>query len=267
MTSKLPLPGLLEGVANLIRSDEKLAVFTQSYRQTGSKTFKSECQLFSVACLFEGGKGKENITGLTGMSLVDFDHIAPSNSPKGESLAELKAKIIADPHTLMCYTTISGNGLRVIFKYELPNTNDFGLNTNCTNNTNNENTIISGENKFVRFERFVFKNNIDKISSFYQSAFFCGNAYYEKLLGLKADMQCKNLTRLSGLAHDPEVFLRAEGEVVPFTAEEITTAAAAYAKQSKEDKQMQRIQTYFDTLIAPQLAKDNIVFQSGSHNE
>jgi len=47
MTCKLPLPGLLEGVANIIRTDEKLAVFTRSYRQTGSKTFKNESQLFS----------------------------------------------------------------------------------------------------------------------------------------------------------------------------------------------------------------------------
>ena len=32
MTCKQPLPGLLEGVANIIRTDEKLAVFTRSYR-------------------------------------------------------------------------------------------------------------------------------------------------------------------------------------------------------------------------------------------
>ena len=50
MTCKLPVPGLLEGVADLIRTDEKLAVFTQSYRQTGSKTFKNESQLFAVPC-------------------------------------------------------------------------------------------------------------------------------------------------------------------------------------------------------------------------
>ena len=62
MASKLPLPGLLEGVANLIRTDEKLAVFTRSYRQTGSKTFKKESQLFAVASLFEGGKGRSNIS-------------------------------------------------------------------------------------------------------------------------------------------------------------------------------------------------------------
>lgn len=244
MTCKLPLPGLLEGVANLIRSDEKLAVFTRSYRQTGSKTFKNESQLFAVPCLFNGGKGRSNIRQLTGMSLVDFDHVLPTdgiaNKADSNSLHELKAKIIADPHTLMSYITMSGNGLRVIFTYEIA-------------------PEFSGVPKD--------EEEVKKFEAYYQQAFYAGNAYYEQLLGAKADMQCKNITRLSGLAHDPDVFLRPEAEVIPFTAEEISTAAAAYVKQSKEDKQMQRIQTYFDTLISPQLAKDNIVFRSGSHND
>lgn len=244
MTCKLPLPGLLEGVANIIRTDEKLAVFTRSYRQTGSKTFKNESQLFAVPCLFEGGKGRSNIGQLTGMSLVDFDHVFPTDSTdstdNSNALRELKAKIIADPHTLMSYITMSGNGLRVIFTYEIA-------------------PEFSGVPKD--------EEEVKKFEAYYQQAFYAGNAYYEKLLGAKADMQCKNITRLSGLAHDPDVFLRPEAEVVPFTAEEISTAAAAYAKQSKEDKQMQRIQTYFDTLIAPQLAKAKIEFRSGSHNE
>ena len=244
MTCKLPLPGLLEGVANLIRTDEKLAVFTRSYRQTGSKTFKNESQLFAVPCLFEGGKGRSNIRQLTGMSLVDFDHVLPTDGTADKAdttaLHELKAKIIADPHTLMSYITMSGNGLRVIFTYEIA-------------------PEFSGVPKD--------EEEVKKFEAYYQQAFYAGNAYYEKLLGAKADMQCKNITRLSGLAHDPEVFLRPQSEVTPFTAEEISTAATAYAKQSKEDKQMQRIQTYFDTLIAPQLAKAKIEFRSGSHND
>ena len=244
MTCKLPLPGLLEGVANLIRTDEKLAVFTRSYRQTGSKTFKNESQLFAVPCLFDGGKGRSNIRQLTGMSLVDFDHVFPSDgtADKADSnaLQELKAKIIADPHTLMSYITMSGNGLRVIFTYEVA-------------------PEFSGIPKD--------EEEVKKFEAYYQQAFYAGNAYYEKLLGAKADMQCKNITRLSGLAHDPEVFLRPQSEVTPFTAEEISTAATAYVKQSKEDKQMQRIQTYFDTLIAPQLAKAKVEFRSGSHND
>lgn len=256
MTCKLPLPGLLEGVANLIRTDEKLAVFTRSYRQTGSKTFKNESQLFAVPCLFEGGKGRSNIRQLTGMSLVDFDHAIGSEErgvKSEESISDgewkafvakelniLKRKAIADPHTLLCYITMSGNGLRVIFTYEIA-------------------PEFSGVPKD--------EEEVKKFEAYYQQAFYAGNAYYEKLLGAKADMQCKNITRLSGLAHDPEVFLRPQSEVIPFTAEEISTAATAYVKQSKEDKQMQRIQTYFDTLIAPQLAKAKIEFCSGSHND
>ena len=256
MTCKLPLPGLLEGVANLIRTDEKLAVFTRSYRQTGSKTFKNESQLFAVPCLFEGGKGRSNIRQLTGMSLVDFDHAIGSKErgvKSEESISDgewkafvakelniLKRKAIADPHTLLCYITMSGNGLRVIFTYEIA-------------------PEFSGVPKD--------EEEVKKFETYYQQAFYAGNAYYEKLLGAKADMQCKNITRLSGLAHDPEVFLRPQSEVIPFTAEEISTAATAYVKQSKEDKQMQRIQTYFDTLIAPQLAKAKIEFRSGCHND
>ena len=244
MTCKLPLPGLLEGVANIIRTDEKLAVFTRSYRQTGSKTFKNESQLFAVPCLFEGGKGRSNIRQLTGMSLVDFDHVSPTDGTDdtdySNALHELKAKIIADPHTLMSYITMSGNGLRVIFTYEIA-------------------PEFSGVPKD--------EEEVKKFEAYYQQAFYAGNAYYEKFLGAKADMQCKNITRLSGFAHDPDVFLRPEAEVIPFTAEEISTAAAAYVKQSKEDKQMQRIQTYFDTLIAPQLAKAKVEFRSGSHND
>ena len=251
MTCKLPVPGLLEGVADLIRTDEKLAVFTRSYRQTGSKTFKNESQLFAVPCLFEGGKGRSNIRQLTGMSLVDFDHVVPNTNDflsntnrtndtnKVTTLAEMKAKVIADPHTLMSYITMSGNGLRVIFTYEIA-------------------AEFSGVPKD--------EDEVKKFEAYYQQAFYAGNAYYEKLLGAKADMQCKNITRLSGLAHDPDVFLRPPDDAVPFTTDEISTAATAYARQSKEEKLMQRIQAYYDTLIAPQLAKDNIVFRSGSHN-
>ena len=251
MTCKLPVPGLLEGIADLIRTDEKLAVFTRSYRQTGSKTFKNESQLFAVPCLFEGGKGRSNIRQLTGMSLVDFDHVVPNTNDflsntnctndtnKVTTLAEMKAKVIADPHTLMSYVTMSGNGLRVIFTYEIA-------------------AEFSGVPKD--------EEEVKKFEAYYQQAFYAGNVYYEKLLGAKADMQCKNITRLSGLAHDPDVFLRPPDDAVPFTTDEISTAATAYVRQSKEEKQMQRIQAYYETLIAPQLAKDNIVFRSGSHN-
>ena len=234
-TSKRPVSLTLDAIANFMRCDQRLESLTKAYRQTGSKHIKMETPLFAVACFFDGGKGKENIKGLTGLSMVDFDHISPSGPLKEEELSALRNKIAGDPHTVMCYTTISGNGLRIIFRYEQPQSKTDGV----------------GDHVFEQ----------------YKAAFYAGNAYYEKLLGMKADMQCKNITRLSGIAHDPDVFFRDPDKAEAFTLDEVAAAASQHAKESKEEKQMQRIQTYYDSLVAPMLARKGYKFQPSYHND
>lgn len=234
-TSKRPVSLTLDAIANFMRCDRSLESLTKAYRQTGSKHIKMETPLFAVACFFDGGKGKENITGLTGLSMVDFDHISPSGPLTEEELSALRSKIAGDPHTVMCYTTISGNGLRIIFRYEQPQSKTDGV----------------GDHVFEQ----------------YKAAFYAGNAYYEKLLGMKADMQCKNITRLSGIAHDPDVFFRDPDKAEAFTLDEVAAAASQHAKESKEEKQMQRIQTYYDSLVAPMLARKGYKFQPSCHND
>ena len=234
-TSKRPVSLSLDAIANFMRCDQRLESLTKAYRQTGSKHIKMETPLFAVACFFDGGKGKENIKGLTGLSMVDFDHISPSGPLKEEELSALRNKIAGDPHTVMCYTTISGNGLRIIFRYEQPQSKTDGVG--------------------------------DHILEQYKAAFYAGNAYYEKLLGMKADMQCKNITRLSGIAHDPDVFFRDPDKTEAFTLDEVAAAASQHAKESKEEKQMQRIQTYYDSLVAPMLARKGYKFQPSCHND
>ena len=234
-TSKRPVSLSLDAIANFMRCDQRLESLTKAYRQTGSKHIKMETPLFAVACFFDGGKGKENIKGLTGLSMVDFDHISPSGPLKEEELSALRSKIAGDPHTVMCYTTISGNGLRIIFRYEQPQSKTDGV----------------GDHVFEQ----------------YKAAFYAGNAYYEKLLGMKADMQCKNITRLSGIAHDPDVFFRDPDKAEAFTLDEVAAAASQHAKESKEEKQMQRIQTYYDSLVAPMLARKGYKFQPSCHND
>ena len=234
-TSKRPVSLSLDAIANFMRCDQRLESLTKAYRQTGSKHIKMETPLFAVACFFDGGKGKENITGLTGLSMVDFDHISPSGPLKEEELSALRNKIAGDPHTVMSYTTISGNGLRIIFRYEQPQSKTDGVG--------------------------------DHIFEQYKAAFYAGNAYYEKLLGKKADMQCKNITRLSGIAHDPDVFFRDPDKAEAFTLDEVAAAASQHAKESKEEKQMQRIQTYYDSLVAPMLARKGYKFQPSCHND
>ena len=234
-TSKRPVSLTLDAIANFMRCDQRLESLTKAYRQTGSKHIKMETPLFAVACFFDGGKGKENIKGLTGLSMVDFDHISPSGPLKEEELSALRSKIAGDPHTVMCYTTISGNGLRIIFRYEQPQSKTDGV----------------GDHVFEQ----------------YKAAFYAGNAYYEKILGMKADMQCKNITRLSGIAHDPDVFFRDPDKAEAFTLDEVAAAASQHAKESKEEKQMQRIQTYYDSLVAPMLARKGYKFQPSCHND
>ena len=234
-TSKRPVSLSLDAIANFMRCDQRLESLTKAYRQTGSKHIKMETPLFAVACFFDGGKGKENIKGLTGLSMVDFDHISPSGPLKEEELSALRSKIAGDPHTVMCYTTISGNGLRIIFRYE------------------------QSQSKTDRVGDHVFEQ--------YKAAFYAGNVYYEKLLGMKADMQCKNITRLSGIAHDPDVFFRDPDKAEAFTLDEVAAAASQHAKESKEEKQMQRIQTYYDSLVAPMLARKGYKFQPSCHND
>ena len=234
-TSKRPVSLTLDAIANFMRCDQRLESLTKAYRQTGSKHIKMETPLFAVACFFDGGKGKENIKGLTGLSMVDFDHISPSGPLKEEELSALRNKIAGDPHTVMCYTTISGNGLRIIFRYEQPQSKAEGV----------------GDHVFEQ----------------YKAAFYAGNAYYEKLLGMKADMQCKNITRLSGIAHDPDVFFRDPDKAEAFTLDEVAAAASQHAKESKEERQMQRIQTYYDSLVAPMLARKGYKFQPSCHND
>ena len=234
-TSKRPVSLTLDAIANFMRCDQRLESLTKAYRQTGSKHIKMETPLFAVACFFDGGKGKENIKGLTGLSMVDFDHISPSGPLKEEELSALRNKIAGDPHTVMCYTTISGNGLRIIFRYE------------------------QSQSKTDRVGDHVFEQ--------YKAAFYAGNVYYEKLLGMKADMQCKNITRLSGIAHDPDVFFRDPDKAEAFTLDEVAAAASQHAKESKEEKQMRRIQTYYDSLVAPMLARKGYKFQPSCHND
>ncbi len=230
MTSKTPLTGTLEEVVNSIKTDEKLAIFTASYRQTGSKTFKHDAPLFAVACIFEGGKGMDNILRHTQLSLVDFDHciseerkeesVESTSEQRLSELEKLKQKICADPHTLLCYITMSGNGLRVIFSYE-------------------------GDD--------------------YLAAFTKGNAYYEQLAGMEADSKCKNITRLSGLAHDPAVYYNPDAQ--PFTAEEILSFQASIRQKSQKQKKQERIEAYYKSIIQPKLESDGIRYEPGHHNE
>lgn len=166
-TSTLVGETSLEELTDKMCNDTMLRNLTEAYRTTKEKRLKQQCPLFAVACRFQGGKARDNVVAMTGLSLVDFDHLS--------DLQEMKQRVCDDPHTLMCYTTVSGEGLRIIFRYELDES-----------------------------------QTLEQQIKHYAQAFKAGNEYYERLLGAEADRKCKNVTRLSGLAHDSDIYYNPE---------------------------------------------------------
>lgn len=219
MTSKTPILGDLESLVSFMKTDERLKFLTQSYRQTGKKTFKADAPLFAPACHLEGGKGQDNIRELTHLSLVDFDELFPEVPPDITALNALKQKLCADPHTLLCYITMSGNGIRVIYPY---------------------------------------------LGDDYPAAFAKGNDYYQQLIGKKADFQCKNVNRLSGLAYDPDAYYNSDA--ISFSAEEISLFHTETTKKNQKQKKLEHINTYYEQIIKPKLDNDKIIYQPNKHN-
>ena len=236
---KEPRSSTLEAMVEAIRSDERTRELTAGYRRQRLDALKNESMLFAVPCIFEGGKAQKNVVRLTGMSMVDFDHVVSEkgkvNSEKFASALEaMRQKIISDPHTLLCYTTISGEGLRVLYRYELD-------------------------------ESFELKQQMQ----FYKKAFTAGNAYYERLIGAKADGQCKNVTRLTVVAHDGKVYFNPEAET--FTAawidEQWEQMQQPMKENRKRSRELARIRALYAKTIKPEVECEGAVYAPGSHND
>lgn len=173
----------IDTVVDMIRQHPAVIRHTERYRyylarqQSKPAGFeKASCPCFAVAVRFKDGKQKSDICGLTGLCLADFDHIAE------ERMDECLAKLREDPHTFLAYTTISGQGIRVIARYEAADE-------------------AGAAQPFYLHVR-AFKEI---------------NQHYAKLLHCPFDEKCKNITRLSGLAHDPHVYYCPEA--LPFRVE------------------------------------------------
>ena len=121
-TECVPVCVTLENVVGIIRNDSRLEYRTRQHRlalQQGSDSqlatsLKSASPCIAVAVRFDGGKRREHIVGWTGLSLVDIDHVEEGQIPA------LQEKIRTDAHTLLAYVTISGRGIRILYRWRLP---------------------------------------------------------------------------------------------------------------------------------------------------
>ena len=120
-----PRPVTLEEVVTMMRTDQSVRDLTEKHRyarsvgdEQGASRYKKMMTSFGVAARFEGGRQQKHIVELTGLSLVDIDHIP------AERMGEVLALVRGDEHTLLAYTTLSGQGVRVLARYALNTFND-----------------------------------------------------------------------------------------------------------------------------------------------
>ena len=114
-----PRPVTLEELVTMMRTDQSVRDLTEKHRyaratgdEQGASRYKKMMASFGVAARFEGGRRQKHIVEFTGLSLVDIDHIAEEEMPRVLTLVR------NDPHTLVAYTTLSGQGLRILARYE-----------------------------------------------------------------------------------------------------------------------------------------------------
>lgn len=243
-----PAAATLEDVWRLVRTGEGgLRENTALYRSTGDKAYKQKCPAFAVAVLFRGGRSDRNARRLTGLTLVDVDHVDPTLVETYRGLAN------RDPHTLMSYVTVSGRGLRILCGY-VPPADAAGGDAGTEGRTDGP----------------AAPRGIDAAGrKHYDRVFRAANLYYSRLLGAATDMQCKNLGRLSGLSYDPLAFLNADAR--PFTPELVeaclSQAEADGRARTRQGKALARVARLFNDHVRREVEAQGAVYAPGHHND
>ena len=222
-----PRPVTLMELVTMMRTDQSVRDLTEKHRyarttgdEQGAKRYKHMMASFGVAARFEGGRQQKHIVEYTGLSLVDIDHIAE------EDMARVLDLVRADEHTLLAYTTLSGEGLRILFRYE-----------------------IQGE------------KSSESIPS-YKQAFAEGNKYYEYLVSLPTDGQCKNVGRISTIAYDENLYYNPEA--IPFTIKLEEKKPVGRPRRVERSKMtVERC----EPLVLRELEQRGIVYEAGTYNK
>ena len=273
----------MDEVIRMIKHDLYVSQKTAAYRQMASVISREEAnknvkvarmEAVSVGVVFNGtGKQPENVVRFTGLAMVDLDkiensklkmenpnltasnYVAPRHSPSklgstptasgSDLLSMVKNQIMADPHTFVCYTTISGEGLRVIYQYQRSYPSDLTVTSPSQGeelSSGGANSPSQGE-ELRRVAAISSSPDIGEVSHSdrgvingvsWRAAYLCGNEYYKRLTGCDYDTACSNYGRLSGLAHDPEVYYNPDA--IPFVITDEMVVAANFAAGTQEGR-------------------------------
>ena len=183
-TKQPPTLITLPEVFQLVTTDATLKANTEKYRYFKAQGFTKEadeikrmrCPAFTPAAVFDRYRRYDSIVSITQYSMVDIDHLT-----EDEALRLMK-RLKEDPYWLLPYITISGKGLRIIFRVE----------------------DVTDQKSYLK--------------AFYQgNAYYCsllGITHF--------DDQVKDMTRSSGLCHDANARYRPEAKVFPVEYDKVS---------------------------------------------
>lgn len=202
----------------------KYRYFNDNGLTDDAQKLKRAMPAFTPAVVCDGGRKPENFVGLTGVGMCDFDHVADTD--------KAMAAAAGDIHTMMAYRTISGKGVRILFRYEP-----------------------------AKGEEWPDNGDAKGMAEMYGRAFAEGNEYFAQLLGCEADGQCKNLGRLSVLCHDDMAVT--ELNCTPFTISRNNSDIEKNGK--KTHGRRPKIGNAVD-VIERKLDADGVRYTKGSYN-
>ena len=248
-----PRPVTLEEVVTMMRTDQSVRDLTEKHRyarstgdEQGASRYKKMMTSFGVAALFEGGRRQQHIVELTGLSLVDIDHIP------AERMSEVLALVRGDEHTLLAYTTLSGHGLRILFRYTVNKTTD------CPDYTD----LLTGGSSTPNTNNLSNSRNLRLNNQEYKRVFEQGNEYYSSLLGIEYDGQCKNVGRISTIAYDEELYYNPEATSFIIEPEEKKSVGRP-KKGKSEEVRVKRC----EAAVLRELERRGVVYEAGTYNK
>ena len=221
-----PTETTLEQIIGLIRRDADIAARTENYRRLLRQGHPEAAAREKAGCSCFAVSVRFN-GGKRKEHIESWTHLcmADFDHIPEERMKECLRLVREDPHTLLAYMTISGTGLRVIAAYK------------------------AADSYRPRSEQEL-----------HLRAFGWINEHYAKLTGLPYDEKCKNSTRLSGLAHDPEAYYAPAA--VPFAIAK-PLPGESLNRLKTQRMQLRRIVREAERL----LDEEGIAYTAHHHNE
>jgi hypothetical protein len=239
-TAKVPEEMSLSTIVEHIRNDQdlrdKTECYRNAYRTMGKESaagLKRCIMAFAPVAQVDGKRQLSCVKKMNGVVLCDFDNLP------AERLTEARQRVNDDPHTLLSYLTVSGLGLRVLARYEMP----------------------EGQ-------------PLEEAKKAYPNVFRYINEYYQRLTGAPFDGQCKDLIRLSIMAHDPDCYFQPQAAL--FSLNEVECGATVMKKLQDKGRQAicrdrkranKEVERIFNEHVAPILLNEKLRFAPGCHNK